>query len=84
MKEAKKPIQIYIERQQDDALAALARGRGVSKAAIIRESLERYLAEIPVDDDPAMGIVGIGNSGPEDLSEQHDKYLAAHVRNKAK
>jgi hypothetical protein len=85
MKErTKKPIQIYIEPQQDDILAALARSRGISKAEIIRDSLELYFSQIPAEKDPAMGLVGIGNSGKKDLSERHDAYLSAYARRKPK
>jgi hypothetical protein len=80
----KKPIQIYLDARQNDALAALALNKGISKAEIIRESLERYLREIPVKDDPAMGLIGLGNSGKQDLSENHDAYIAQHVRRKEK
>jgi hypothetical protein len=80
----KKPIQIYIDPQQNDALTALARNKGISKAEIIRESLDRYLREIPVKDDPAMGLIGLGNSGKHDLSENHDAYIAQHLRRKGK
>ena len=80
----KKPIQIYIEHQQDSALTSLARKKGVSKAEIIRESLERYLREIPLEDDPAMGLIGLGRSKRKDLSERHDEYIARYVRKKTK
>jgi hypothetical protein len=78
----KKPIQIYIEPQQDDVLSALARSKGISKAEIIRESLSRYLRQIPLEDDPAMGIVGLGNSGKKSLSDNHDAYIAQYARRK--
>ena len=78
----KKPIQIYIEPRQDYVLAALARNKGISKAEIIRESLDRYLEEIPLEEDPAMGLVGLGNSGKRDLSAHHDSYLARYARRK--
>jgi hypothetical protein len=85
MKELKKkPIQIYIEPQQDDVLAALAQSRGISKAEIIRESLDRYFMQIPVEEDPAMGLVGLGNSGKNNLSESHDACLAEYVRRKSR
>ena len=80
----KKPIQIYIESQQDYVLAALARKRGISKAEVIRESLDKYLRAIPVEEDPALGLVGLGNSGKKNLSERHDSYLAQYVRRKKK
>ncbi len=74
----KKPIQIYIEPQQNYVLEALSQKRGVSKAELIRESLEKYLNELPLEEDPAMGLVGLGNSGKGDLSEQHDRYLTRY------
>jgi hypothetical protein len=80
----KKPIQIYIDPQQNYALTALARSKGISKAEIIRESLERYLREIPAKDDPSMGLIGLGNSGKHNLSENHDACIAQHVRRKGK
>lgn len=75
----KKPVQMYLEPRQDAVLAVLSRKRGVSKAELIRESIERYLADLPMNEDPAMGIVGLGKSGKRDLSEKHDKYLAKHT-----
>jgi hypothetical protein len=78
----KKPIQIYIEHQQDDVLEALARSKGVSKAEIIRECLDKYLGEIPLKDDPAIKLIGLGNSGKKDLSDRHDAYLVRYSRRK--
>lgn len=80
----KKPIQIYIEPEQDYVLATLAKKRGVSKAEIIRESLGKYLREIPLEEDPAMGLVDLGRSGKKNLSQDHDAYLAGYVRQKKK
>jgi hypothetical protein len=80
----KKPIQIYIEPQQDSALVHFAQKKGVSKAEIIRESLERYLREIPLEDDPAMGLIGLGKSKRKDLSERHNEHLARYIREKTK
>lgn len=75
----KKPIQVYIEPTQDNALEVLSKRRGVSKAAIIRESLGKFLRELPVEKDPAMDLIGLGSSGKGDLSEKHDKYLASYA-----
>ena len=60
----------------------LAKKKGISKAEIIRKSLDRYLREIPVEEDPGMGLIGLGNSGKGNLSDHHDKYLARYVRQK--
>ncbi len=75
----KKPIQIYIEPRQDNVLEILSKKRGVSKASIIRESIEKYLKELPVEEDAAMGLIGIGSSGKGDLSDKHDRYLAQYA-----
>jgi hypothetical protein len=80
----KKPIQIYIESQQNHVLEDLSRKRGVSKAEIIRLSLDQFLRELPVEEDPAMGLMGLGRSGKKDLSEQHDKYIAGYGARKKK
>lgn len=75
----KKPLQMYIEPRQDAALSVLSKKKGVSKAELIRESIERYLSTIPLQDDPAMNLVALGKSGKRDLSEKHDVYLAQHT-----
>lgn len=78
----KKPIQIYIEPRQDYVLGYLAKKKGMSKAEIIRKSLDKFLREIPLAEDPGMGLIGLGNSGKRNLSENHDKYLARYTRQK--
>ncbi len=80
----KKPIQIYVEPRQDNLLEAMSKKKGISKAAIIREGIEKFLKELPVEDDPAMGLMGLGNSGKGDLSDKHDKYLAGYVSSRKK
>jgi hypothetical protein len=80
----KKPIQIYIDCRQDNVLKGLSKKRGVSKAEIIRESLDKFLDSLPLDDDPAMCIIGLGNSGKGDLSTKHDKYLARYTNSQKK
>jgi len=81
----KKPIQIYIEPYQDNILEVLSKRRKISKASIIRRSLEKFLKELPIEEDPAMGLVGLGGSKKGDLSAQHDKYLTRYgVPNKRK
>jgi predicted DNA-binding protein len=80
----KKPIQIYIEPRQDNVLEDLSKKRGISKAAIIRESVEKYLKELPVEEDAAIGIIGLGRSGKGDLSGKHDRYLARYSASRKK
>jgi len=75
----KKPIQIYIEPKQELLLESLAKKKGTSKTEIIRLSLDRYLGNLPLEEDPVLGIIGLGKSGKRDISEKHDVYLARHV-----
>jgi hypothetical protein len=72
----KQPLQIYLKPAQDQALRALAEREGVSLAELIRRSIDKYLAELPPEDDPAMDLIGLGRSGRGDLSTNHDHYLA--------
>ena len=58
------------------------RKKGVSKIEVIRESPDKFLREIPLEEDPGMGLVGLGNSGKRDLSDNHDKYLSRYARQK--
>ncbi len=75
----KKPIQIYIDVGQDTLLDALSRRRGISKAAMIRESIEKMLKEMPVEEYPAMELMGMGGSGKKDMAKQHDRYLTKYT-----
>lgn len=75
----KRPIQIYIEPGQANVLEVISKKRGVSKSEIIRESIEKYLKELPIEEDPAMGLIGLGNSGKSDLSDKHDRYIARYA-----
>lgn len=71
----KRPIQVYLEERQDNALRRIAEGKDVSLSELIRRSIDLYLNNLPVQDDPAMRIVDLGRSGLDDLSERHDEYL---------
>ncbi len=80
----KKPIQIYIEPGQDNLLEILSKKRGVSKASLIRVGLEKFLKELPLEEDPAMEIIGLGSSGKNDISERHDRYITSYSTHKKK
>lgn len=73
----KKSVQVYLRPEQLDALRTLATKQGLSVAELIRQGVDRLLAETPVEDDPLWDIVGMGNSGVGDLAVAHDRYLAA-------
>lgn len=78
----KKPFQIYLDQRQDKILRRLAAKEKVSVGELIRRSLDRFLAEIPLEEDPAMQIIGLGHSGKGDLAARHDYYLAQALRGK--
>lgn len=81
-KMAARPLQVYLSPDQVRALEEWAKRSGQSKAAIIRESLERYLTDLPIEEDPAMAIVSLGDSGRGDLAEDHDAVVEEAVRSK--
>lgn len=74
------PFQVQLTRAQHRRLKRLAETRGVSMGSILRESVADYLTGVPVDEDPAFGIIGlIDDDGPTphgDPAAQHDTYLA--------
>lgn len=77
----RKPLQIYLDPRQEQALRALAGKQRVSLAELIRRSVDRYLLEVlPPDQDPSLGIIGLGHSGRSDLSLRHDEVIAAQAR----
>jgi Ribbon-helix-helix protein, copG family len=80
----KKPLQIYIEPKQQLLLENIARKKGTSKAEIIRRSLDTYLGNLPVEEDPALNIIGLGRSGKKDISKKHDIYLTRYTSGRGK
>jgi hypothetical protein len=49
-------------------------------AELIRRSVDRYLAELPLEEDPLWDIVGMFDSGIGDLSEKHDEYIVRWIK----
>jgi hypothetical protein len=76
----KKPIQIYLREDQVQALRIIAERRDESLAALVRESVDRFLEELPPDEDPLLDIVGLYDSGRNDLAEKHDEYLVNMIK----
>lgn len=80
----KKPMQVYLDYKQDAELSFVADRLNISKAEVIRRSLDEYLIDaIPLEEDPLMEMIGLAgedSSAPEDGSENHDYYLAKWER----
>jgi hypothetical protein len=80
-----KRTQIYLSAAQHKAASELARRRGVSLAAVVREALERHLEsearahEVDWTDDPALALVGALSLPPlgdgEELSDAIDRSV---------
>jgi predicted DNA-binding protein len=72
--------QISLTAEQAERLRRIARTRGTSMAALIREAVDRVL---PDDESPseeerwarALAAVGAGQGDGANASEEHDRYL---------
>lgn len=66
-----KKTSLYLEPELDHALARLAEARGVSKAEVIRRTLERAVSEVPR---VRISAIGVGE-GPGDVADDVDRHL---------
>lgn len=70
--------QIQVTEKQMARLQATAARRGISIAALIREAVDRHLADgdAHTDRERALRSIGGFRSGHRDVSREHDRYLA--------
>ena len=71
--------QIYLPDDLTREIDGLARGRGTSRAELLRQAAREFVARemALADDDPILGIVGMFDGGPSgNVSVEHDRYLA--------
>jgi len=65
-----KRLQIMIEEDLDDSLARLARERGTSKAALIRQFVRAAISDLPpLEQDPLSAMAGADCYGPGDSTD---------------
>jgi hypothetical protein len=76
---ARRPIQIYLEARQDQALRRLAKEKNASISELIRRGIDLLLNQMPVEEDPAYQIIGLAASGVNDIAENHDEYLVQEI-----
>jgi len=70
-------IQVYLEPELKEQLESLASELDVSRSELVRQSIRRLLQEGKFNEqDPLLGIIGLGKSGKNDISERHDRYIA--------
>jgi hypothetical protein len=58
------------------------RAKGISKIEVHQGGSDNFLREIPLEEDPGMGLIRLGKSGKRKLSDNHDKYLVRYTRKK--
>lgn len=75
----KKPMQVYLRKDQIDTLRAVAERRGQSMAALVREGVDKLLKEIPLEEEPLLDLVGLFDSERGDLAEKHNEHLAGLI-----
>jgi hypothetical protein len=69
-------IQLHLTAEQDRALRALARRRGITRAELIRRGIDRILSEDEGSHDALLDLVGAaGEAVAPDLSDRHDDVL---------
>lgn len=73
----KRSIHVSLQPDQLRSLRFLAQRRNVAVAELVRQGVDKILAEAPPEDDPLWGIIGIGDSRLGDLAEKHDEYLVS-------
>jgi hypothetical protein len=75
----RRPIQVYLDERQNRALRRLASQEEATLSELIRRGVDLLLEQVPVEQDPAFQLIGIGSSGVADLGEQHDEYLTQEI-----
>lgn len=80
MQATEKRTQLYLPVSLYQAAWRLARERGLSLAAIVRQALEDYLSRAiktkgDWKNDPLNDLVGFIAKGPKDLSNKVDEFL---------
>lgn len=76
---SEKRTQVYFPLELYRKVEKKARRESKSMASVVREAVEKYVAEeekeIDWENDPFFKLVGIVKSGVRDLSINHDHYL---------
>jgi hypothetical protein len=77
--------QIQLDSSQFDALAEESKRKQISIEELLGNLVKQYLDELSIlsrrSEVDLMSIVGLGDSGLTDVSENHDKYLGEAVAN---
>jgi plasmid stability protein len=63
---------IFIEEGIERELRLVARRRGRSVAAVVRDAIAR---EVAAETRPPLSFIGVGDSGQRDVAERHEELL---------
>ena len=74
---AEKRTQVYFPEKLYRDVQKKAKAESKSVAAIVREAVQKYIAEKEIDweNDPILKLAGIMKTGTTDLSINHDHYI---------
>ena len=77
-------IQVAVTKEQARRLEALARKRKTSTTTLVREGIEMILQQPEEQTDPLLDLIGqAGRVGRQDISDDHDTYLATQERKRS-
>jgi plasmid stability protein len=63
---------IFIDEGIERELRLVARRRGRSVAAVVRDAIAR---EVATETRPTLSFIGVGDSGRRDIAERHEELL---------
>jgi len=76
---------VQLDSSQFDALAEESKRRQISIDELLGNLVKQYLDELSIlsrrSEADLMSIIGLGDSGLSDVSENHDKYLGEIIAN---
>jgi hypothetical protein len=78
MSEKKERLQFYIDQEANEKLGLISEKLGVSKAALVREGVNKILKEkMPLEKDSAYELIGLIEEelSDSDIARNHDHYL---------
>ena len=70
-----KPLQVYLDKEDLDLLDTLAASRGWNKSQTVRVAIRALTKATEKEEDPLLGLSGMIDGLPEDLSENLHRYL---------
>jgi Ribbon-helix-helix protein, copG family len=69
-----KPFQVYLDKEDLDLLDTLAASRGWNKSQTVRVAIRALTKATEKEEDPLLGLSGMIDGLPEDLSENLHRY----------